>query len=239
MMVTLGNFLFRFRNGLFPILFLVLLIIASPTFPGGSPQWDVAMDVLGFLVALSGQLLRIVTIGYEYIHRGGHDRQIYAGQLVTGGMFSHCRNPLYLGNFLIFVGITIIFNSWTVYLIGIPLAFFIYAAIICAEENYLRKQFGAEYDDYCEQVPRLWPRLRGFSKSIEGMKFSWKRVFFKEYNTTFNWLMATIALLMWEKYVVLGEQATAQIDALKWWFVPVVLFYIIVWSLKKTKKLWA
>src|SRR5678815_5444661 len=63
------------------------------------------MALAGLLIALSGQVLRAVTIGLEYIIRGGRNRQVYAEKLVTGGMFAHCRNPLYVGNFLVLVGL--------------------------------------------------------------------------------------------------------------------------------------
>ena len=46
----------------------------------------------------------MLTIGYEYIVRGGRQGKVYAEDLVQGGVFAHSRNPLYLGNLLIIVG---------------------------------------------------------------------------------------------------------------------------------------
>src|SRR5437870_545724 len=105
-MIALGNFFFRFRNGLFPLAYLLLFWKNPPVFANET----VALAV-GLALAITGQLLRAVTIGLVYIRRGGKNRQVYANDLVTEGMFAHCRNPLYVGNFLIIAGLGFISNS--------------------------------------------------------------------------------------------------------------------------------
>lgn len=233
-MVRIGNLLFHFRNYLFPVIILCLAIFSRPHLPFGSAAGDASLDLLGFLVALAGQGLRFLTIGYDYIKRGGLDRNIYADRLVTRGVFGHCRNPLYVGNFLIFLGMTLMVNSPLVYLAGIPVCLFAYAAIILAEEDYLRRQFGAEYEDYCRRVNRLWPRWKGFSSSIEDMEFSWKRVITKEYNTTFAWLSIALFLQMWETYRFHGEDALPSIERMAYLVIPLTLCYVLVRHLKKS-----
>lgn len=104
-MVKIGNFLFHYRNGLFPVVYLLLFFKSRPVM--GNYRLAAAT---GFAVALLGQLLRALTIGLEYIIRGGRNRQVYAEQLVQGGIFAHCRNPLYVGNFLILIGVGIASN---------------------------------------------------------------------------------------------------------------------------------
>jgi hypothetical protein len=47
---------------------------------------------LGFVISLVGQLVRILTIGLDYIKRGGKKKTVYAEKLVTTGIFAHCRN---------------------------------------------------------------------------------------------------------------------------------------------------
>src|ERR1700692_1003243 len=101
-MVKLGNFLFRNRNGIFPLFYLMLFV----------PSWEVFDNpvtamIIGFSVTIIGQLIRVITIGLVYIIRGGKDRRVYAEDLVTTGIFAHCRNPLYVGNILILVGLGI------------------------------------------------------------------------------------------------------------------------------------
>src|ERR1700741_1760533 len=99
MMVRIGNFLFHYRNGLFPLVYALLILKSQALLP----DYRVAAAI-GLLIALAGQILRAVTIGLEYIVRGGRNRRVYAKNLVQGGVFGHCRNPLYLGNFLILSG---------------------------------------------------------------------------------------------------------------------------------------
>ena len=75
------------------------------------------MDAIGILVSLLGQSLRVLVIGLVYITRGGQNRQVWANALVDTGMFAHSRNPLYLANLLLFLGLAIVHNGWAMYLI--------------------------------------------------------------------------------------------------------------------------
>jgi len=193
--VRYGNFLFRYRNALFPAVLVTLFVLFRPRFPRESERLDLWVDGLGLLVALAGQALRIVVIGYVYILRGGRDHKVYAEDLVTGGVFAHSRNPLYLGNVLILIGLFLIHGSpWV---IGLGSVFFVtgYAAIVAAEENYLAGKFGAAYEDYVRDVPRWLPRVKGLGATLGGMAFNWRRVVTKEYGSTFMW-MAGAALLV-------------------------------------------
>lgn len=106
-----GNFLFRARDAVFPLVLLVLLVAFRPEYPFGSPLWDRRLDLVGLLVAAGGQALRAAVVGYAYIIRGGKNRQVYAEGLVTEGFFAHARNPLYVGNILILAGLFLIWNS--------------------------------------------------------------------------------------------------------------------------------
>jgi protein-S-isoprenylcysteine O-methyltransferase Ste14 len=236
-MVRIGNFLFHFRNGLFPALCLALLLIAEPRYPFGSRMADGWLDLLGLLIALGGQGLRFLTIGYDYIKRGGLNRQIYADRLVTGGVFSHSRNPLYLGNMLIFLGLAVMANSPEVYLIGVPFCLFAYSAIIRAEEDFLGKKFGQEYREYCARVNRLWPRWDGFERSVADMEFSWKRVISKEYNTTFSWLLFALGLRYWEEKKITGQVPPVETNVLMMLAVFFVVCYLTVRTLKKQGRL--
>ena len=106
MLVKIGNFFFRYRNGLFPIAYLVLFLksphlLSSPLLAA----------VVGLLVAGLGQLVRAITIGAEYIPRGGKNRKVHARKVVQDGIYAHFRNPLYLGNLLILLGLGLASNS--------------------------------------------------------------------------------------------------------------------------------
>ncbi|HEY5973702.1 MAG TPA: isoprenylcysteine carboxylmethyltransferase family protein [Geobacteraceae bacterium] len=189
MMITLGNFLFRYRNGLFPFAYCLLLFDQSTMWNN-----DLAAALAGFVVALSGQFLRAATIGLAYIVRGGRHRKVYADTLVTEGIFAHCRNPLYLGNLLIIAGVAIAANSVLFLAIGLPLFFFAYLCIIAAEENYLKGKFGSEFVAYCERVNRIIPDLTGIGKTLQGMEFNWQRLVVKDYGTMFYWSAGIICI---------------------------------------------
>src|SRR5580765_1758557 len=191
MMIRIGNFFFHYRNALFPLAYL-LLFLNGPRIIA-----DYRLAVAGgLIVALAGQALRAVTIGLEYIIRGGRKRQIYAEKLVQGGIFTHCRNPLYVGNFLVILGLGIASNSRLFLAVGIPFFLFAYWAIIAAEENFLRGKFGNEFAAYCSRVNRLVPNFSGLGSTLQGMQFNWRRLISAEYGSTFAWLAAIILLTL-------------------------------------------
>jgi len=195
-MVRLGNFLFRNRNGIFPLFYLMLFV----------PSWDVFHNpvtamVIGFSVTLAGQLIRVITIGLVYIIRGGKDRRVYAEDLVTSGIFAHCRNPLYVGNILILVGLGIASNSLLFMAVFTPLFLFFWQAIVLAEENYLRNKFGEQYDAYCKRVNRWIINFNGLGKTLRSMEFKWKRVVIREYNATYIWMTGAVLIVMKHFYL--------------------------------------
>jgi protein-S-isoprenylcysteine O-methyltransferase Ste14 len=236
-MVRIGNFFFRYRNGLFPLAFVLALLVGNPEYPFGRPDVDTAFDLAGVVVALLGEALRALTIGYEYIIRGGRNRQVYAESLVQGGVFAHCRNPLYVGNVLIVLGLALVIHSAAFYLIFIPFVLLAYASIVAAEEVYLRGKFGAEYDDYCRRVNRWWPRWTGFSRSVEGMRFNWGRLVVKEFNTAFVVAAALPGLAIWSNYHVVGASGLPPTPYLIAGALVWLTLYLAVRTLKKTGRL--
>jgi protein-S-isoprenylcysteine O-methyltransferase Ste14 len=198
LLVRSGNLFFRYRDAVSPAVFFLLLLLTRPHPPLGSRTLDVRLDVLGVLVSLCGQLLRIAVVGYAYIIRGGKGRKVYAEDLVTAGFFATSRNPLYLGNLLIYFGLFLMWNSPLMYAIGVPFFLFLYASIVAAEEDFLRRKFGTAYDAYCEDVGRWIPDVRRLGAALEGMAFNWRRVILKEYGTTTAWLLTASLLLLAE-----------------------------------------
>lgn len=203
-MSRLGPFFFKYRNFLFPVVFLPVLLFTEPRAFLHDRRADAWLDAVGLLLLAAGQGLRVLVIGLAYIQRGGKDKQIYAASLVQEGIFAHSRNPLYLGNFAIRAGLILVHNGPWMYLVGVPFFAVAYASIIQAEERYLAERFGAEYAEYCKRVPRLFPRLRGLGRTIAGMRFQWRRVVRKEYGT----LMCTgsgVLLLIARQSMTKGE----------------------------------
>src|SRR5262245_14077112 len=158
--------MFRLRDALFPLTFIVLLATTRAPWLGGRQSWDRALDLLGVELAVAGQALRALVIGLAYIRRGGKARRVHADDLVIDGVFAHCRNPLYLGNLVSLFGLLVIHNSALAYLVGVPLFTLAYWSIVTAEEDYLADRFGDAYRAYCARVPRFRISTAGFGRTI-------------------------------------------------------------------------
>ena len=192
MLQSAGNFLFRYRTVVFPM-FLPLALLPAPTVF----ERPLLAAVLGFVISALGETVRVSTIGLQYIVRGGRDRRVYAKDLVTGGIYGHTRNPMYVGNVLILVGLAVASNSWLCVAVLIPAYLFVCVAIVAAEERYLRDRFGADFDAYCRDVPRWLPRLSGIRSTLADHSFNWRRVVLKEYGTPLGWTWAWGVLVLW------------------------------------------
>ena len=192
MLPTIGDFLFRYRNLLFPLC-LPLALLPAPA----ALERPLLAAFLGFVIAAMGEAVRVSTIGLQYIVRGGRDRRVYAKDLITGGIYAHVRNPMYVGNVLILVGLAVASNSWICIAVLIPVYVFAWVAIVAAEERYLRGRFGSDFDAYCRDVPRWLPRLSGLRSTLSDHRFNWRRVVIKEYGTPLGWTWAWGVMVLW------------------------------------------
>tara|TARA_B100000945_G_C20306422_1_gene560582 strand:+ start:243 stop:953 length:711 start_codon:yes stop_codon:yes gene_type:complete len=199
-MVKIGNLFFRTRNFIFPIFYLFLFI---PSYQIGVNYKIIA--IIGISITILGQLIRMVTIGLAYVIRGGRKRRIYAEGLVTDGLFSHCRNPMYVGNILMIIGLSIFSNSLLSVMILIPLFIFIYQSIVIAEEDFLKSKFKEGYNDYCTKVDRWIPRISGLNKTFSENEFKFKKILYKEYNTTFVWTVGATLLFAYNNLKIKGN----------------------------------
>lgn len=180
-MLKLGGFLFRYR-GQTPIPFVLIMIFYASA--------DTMSLLIGTVSMVMGELIRI--IGVTHIGGVSRTKTFSTGQkLITTGPFSFVRNPLYIGNFFLSVGITISANV-NIYFTLIFIAFFAfqYTLVVRWEESNLKKVFGKEFEEYMVKVPRWVPAIR--PKIEKGEKVT------KDYKTTFksekNTLLAAITL---------------------------------------------
>ncbi len=186
-----GNWLFRWRSYLpFVLLLLAALALVDFRYAGQSHEFQERWMVVCLLVSFLGLAVRCLVVGYT--PKGTSGRNTAAGQIAeklnTTGMYSVVRHPLYLGNFLIWVGVALFFhNTWL--LAVFCLAYWLYyERIMFAEEEFLRRKFGAAYVDWSVYTPAFWPRLRGWRRPE--MHFSWRNVLRREYTALFGILMA-------------------------------------------------
>jgi len=236
--IAIGNFFFRYRDALFPMIFVCGSLLLQPQLMFGSLVADRILSVIGVGLALLGQAVRLVTIGFEYIHRGGKDGKVYAGRLVRGGMYGITRNPMYVGNGLIAIGMTVYFGSPLGYMILIPFFLFVYQAIIAAEEAYLQNKFLAEYDDYAASVNRIVPALGSAREAFAGMTFNWRRSIKKDLGTIVGLTIGLNLIPVWRSYF-LHDAATTRSTAIRAGLIvlTITVFYLILLKLKRSNQL--
>jgi hypothetical protein len=132
-------------------------------------------------------------IGYVPVNTSGRNtKEQVADSLNTSGMYSMTRNPLYLGNFLMWSApILLLYHEW-LYLIY-TLAFILYyERITMAEEKFLAEKFGAIYYDWSVKTPFLFPRFFRWYKPE--LAFSFKTVIRREYHGFYGLIAAMTTL---------------------------------------------
>ncbi len=145
---------FKYRSYT-PIPFVILMLLFQ--------QSTITSLIIGFAVALIGELFRFWGVSYA----GSETRRtgdVGATFLVVSGAFGYLRNPLYLGNMLMYLGLGIMSMAWFPYLqiVAMMFFFFQYHVIIGEEEGFLVKKYGKEYEDYRSSVPKLIPQFKKY-----------------------------------------------------------------------------
>ena len=202
-----GQFFFKYRNYLFPLVFVPVALGTKPRMLFQDPRAGEWLEIAGLALLALGQGLRALVIGLSHIQRGGRKKQIHAPALLEDGLFAHSRNPLYLGNMLIVLGLAVVHNGVWMYVVLLPFFVFVYASIVAAEESYLREQFGTEYALYCARVPRFVPHLTGIRRTFATGSFDWKRLVRLEHAPAFASLTAAIFILVSARISARGYDA--------------------------------
>jgi protein-S-isoprenylcysteine O-methyltransferase Ste14 len=177
-----GAWLFRHRSYL-PVVTIPVFLACLPSFRylGASHNLNEAWQLLCLAIAFSGLAIRIIAVGKApYGTSGRNTREQVAETLTTTGIYSVVRHPLYLGNYLIFIGIALWPHIW--WLAGMTSCVFAlyYERIMMAEEAFLRQKFGEPFEIWAHRTPAFLPRLNGWKSSP--VRFSWRTVFQREYN---------------------------------------------------------
>jgi protein-S-isoprenylcysteine O-methyltransferase Ste14 len=176
-----GNWLFRWRSYLpLCLVALVAMAVRQAKMPLGSIEIHEIWEELCLGMSFSGLLVRVVTVGYAPAGTSGRNTKYQvADSLNTTGIYSVVRHPLYLGNYLIGLGIALVQFVWWLPVIY-TLAFWLYyERIMFTEEAYLRKKFGREFIDWAARTPAFWPNLVHWRRPALG--FSLRNVLRREY----------------------------------------------------------
>jgi protein-S-isoprenylcysteine O-methyltransferase Ste14 len=144
----LGGVLFRNRSWI-PAPFLAVPLLA----PG---RMSVGNWIVGALLVAAGEAVRLSGVAAAGTSTRRRSREVQ--RLVTYGVFGWVRNPLYVGNFLIWMGFTVISGVYWFLPIAALLFALEYTLIVRYEEGVLESIFGPSYLAYKSRTPRWLPR---------------------------------------------------------------------------------
>jgi protein-S-isoprenylcysteine O-methyltransferase Ste14 len=189
-----GNWLFRWRSYL-PLTLTGIILLAMRHFHylGHSHAVDQVWEAVCLIISFFGLGIRIHTIGHAPPGTSGRNtRRQVAAALNTTGMYSVVRHPLYLGNFFIWLGISMFLHIWWVSLIFILVFWLYYERIMYAEEEFLSREFGKEFEEWASRTPAFWPAVKNWKRPAR--PFSWRRVLRSEYSGLFA-IIASFTLI--------------------------------------------
>jgi hypothetical protein len=153
-------------------------------------------ELFALAVGMGGVAVRALVIGFAPRGTSGRNvEQQEASVLNVSGMYSLVRHPLYLGNFLMWLGVILVMRSWWVTVIMTLVYWLYYERIMFTEEEFLRRKFGAAYEQWSNARPAMVPRA-GARWVPPAMDFSWRNVLRREYSGVCG-LIASWAFAVW------------------------------------------
>lgn len=177
-----GNWLFRYRGQL-PVLLVFIAIpftLTSP-FPTLSDPIKLGVTVSAGLISFLGLWIRAITIGTTPRGTSGRNTQEQVAEVLNStGIYSMVRHPLYLGNYLMWLGIMVYSFSISLVIITSLIYWIYYERIMFAEERFLERKFGEAYLNWSMLAPAFIPRFSGYKRS--SVPFSMKTVLRREYS---------------------------------------------------------
>ncbi len=188
--------------------------------------WEPCIEVMGFSLIFFGQIIRVSGRGYK----AEHSRDSRA--LIQGGPYQLVRNPMYLGIFLIGLGVVLVLFKWWVVVIFIIVFIIRYLLLIYQEEAKLRGMFPGTYQEYCQKVPRILPSLLRLLKlkitEYLPLKLSW---FYREIGSIFTLILLVFLVESWKN--ISEEGFKAYLSQSLWVSLTFIIFIIFVVSLSK------
>ena len=176
----IGAFLFKNRGWL-PILFLGIPLLARGDTAGA--RW-----VIGGALIVIGEIFRLAGVAAAGTTTRRRSRRVQ--KLVTYGIFSWTRNPLYIGNFFVWIGFVVI--SGVLWFLPFAVLIFAteYSLIVRFEEGVLESTFGRQYLDYKNCVPRWLPKK---PEEPESGEHDWRAAFKSEISTFLQYAVLIVA----------------------------------------------
>jgi len=187
-LINLRKIFFSYRSFTPVPIVLILLYFTEPRYPF---IW------IGILSIILGENIRLYAVSYA----GGatRTRKVGAPSLCTSGPYSYIRNPLYIGNIVIYIGFIFIGGGafmWELLLTVFVFFCIQYSMIISLEEETLTDLFGPEYNHYKNNVPRFIPRTTAWNGSDNRIRLSIKKTIITEKRTIQNIIALIIFILL-------------------------------------------
>lgn len=195
-MKSLGKFFFKFRSYTPLPFFFTMILFMKP---------DLYSILYGLPLIITGEIIRIWAVSYAGSETRTTDG-VGGSNLVTQGPFSIVRNPLYLGNVLIYTGIGIMSFAFFPYLQVFGLIYFTfqYYCIILNEEEYLIKAFSGKFVVYLKSVNRFIPWKRNIPEEITSkLKFDIKSGLKSESRSLQSIIISSLIIIGYYIYSVL------------------------------------
>jgi protein-S-isoprenylcysteine O-methyltransferase Ste14 len=151
--------------------------------------------IAGPLLVIAGEALRWWAVGQIGVI--SRTRTTRLGPLIASGPFALCRNPLYVGNLVLWAGFTV----WSGLLWMLPATLGVFAgyyrSIIEWEEALLADRFGDAYARYAAETPRWRPRLDRLPAALAASAMHpWREVAFSERGTLLAICVGAVLLIV-------------------------------------------
>jgi len=231
-----GGWLFRWRSYL-PLLGIPIFIIAIRQ--SGILEHKFGDSVGDFwgscavIVSFLGLFVRCVTAGYAPRGTSGRNTKSQVAEVLnTTGMYSISRNPLYLGNFIIVLGITLFIQVWWLALLVWFGFWLYYERIMFAEEEFLRDKFKGQFIEWAEKTPIVVPRFKNWQKPELG--FSFKTVLRREFSTFLS-IVATFFFLEIVTNFITKRKFTVGSSWVIFFVISLGIYLTFLFLKKKTK----
>lgn len=203
-----GCWLFRWRSYLPLPLLAGMLVWCYASAPVDHDDWlSWGWQTLCLLVGLVGVAIRVWVAGRVPVGTSGRNTAVgqVALSLNTTGPYSLVRHPLYIGNFMLWMGPALFTRSILWVMLVAAVFWLCYERIMVVEERFLRVRFGRAFDKWAGRTPVLPTRFGQWRRP--DLPFSWRTAIRREYSALFGLLGTLAALEMAEEAAVPGAFA--------------------------------
>ena len=146
---------YRYRGLVFLPVLLFLLVVHYNEFENDYITWPVGMFLFGIGVGI-----RIWA--QMHLHYRLKERKV----LTITGPYAFARNPIYVGNSLILIGLCVVSELHWFLPIMTVMCLMMFSRVVRYEESHLREKYGEPYEAYLASVPRWWPKRWKVSEAV-------------------------------------------------------------------------